>query len=892
MKTLVNGISAAVRRSPIVVIVITVLVSLALGAAGGQFAPEEDSNESFAPEAPELLAVETISDLFGSDSSESVMQVIIRSESGDAITADGLEAAAAIEETVRAGVLGEVLADRPDEERPAVVSFLYPVQAAIAQGQADPGLGDQELKLVYGNSLQQLPPEQAGFASALLPTDVDPQSGISDLGLMIIFSQGPESTDAFDAFVDRSAAAAQEIRETDLPQGLTAEPFAFELLFADDSEFQDEVLRMLVAALFIIVTVLALVFFIAPRRRSRRVMGVGGFAALIAVTLGLVLEVAQVAVVLAVFGLVLFLWALLSKTLRRTTADTLLTIVTIFFAISWMNGLGYLLFRDQNPMVQIIPILLIGLGVDYSIHLLSRYREELTWGQDADQAIAIGIKTVGVALILATVTTSVGFLTNVFNDIPALREFGVLAAVGITASFILMLTFVPAVRVLLDRRGDRVESLDRTLLRSSEARLLPMLSRKTSWLAKKAPVVVVIVSLVLGALGAYGVTKLEARFSFLDFVPTTSPVRGTFETLLDRFSGGFGERTQVLLEGDVATAEAWNAMVEANANMVDTPNVVLFAGNPAAGSPLSVIAQLIIPDSPTFDQSVADAAGAAEIDQGLQVAPGGDIAAVYEAAFAAAPDQMGAVIHSDGSGGYDAALFDITTQAGEDGAGQLRVDLATDFTPVTAFGISAVATSDEIVSDVIVTTLRDSQVSSLLYTLVAALILLILNFWFEARRPMLGVVTTIPVVLVVVWGFSIMALTGIPFGPITATVAALSVGIGIPYMIHITHRYLEDGRRCDTVDEAVESTLGHTGGALAGSALTTIAGFGILMTSTTIPFRQFGFVTAYTIGLALLAAILILPSMLVLWDRYHRRRGEIPIDAEAVEAALQLGGSD
>ena len=52
----------------------------------------------------------------------------------------------------------------------------------------------------------------------------------------------------------------------------------------------------------------------------------------------------------------------------------------------------------------------------------------------------------------------------------------------------------------------------------------------------------------------------------------------------------------------------------------------------------------------------------------------------------------------------------------------------------------------------------------------------------------------------------------------------------------------------------------------------TVAGFGILVTSTTIPFRQFGFVTAYTILLAMLAAVLVLPSALVLWSRWHSNR--------------------
>ena len=160
--------------------------------------------------------------------------------------------------------------------------------------------------------------------------------------------------------------------------------------------------------------------------------------------------------------LVVFLiWTFIDRGLRRTAADTVLTLITIFFAMSWMNGIGYLLFEDASPMAQILPILLIGLGVDYSIHVTSRYREEVSSGSSVDDAIRSSIRTVGVALVLATLTTMVGFLTNLFNPLPALREFGVLAAIGIFASFLLMLTFVPAVREILDRRGVRQETFDR-----------------------------------------------------------------------------------------------------------------------------------------------------------------------------------------------------------------------------------------------------------------------------------------------------------------------------------------------------------------------------------------------------------------------------------------------
>jgi uncharacterized protein len=123
--------------------------------------------------------------------------------------------------------------------------------------------------------------------------------------------------------------------------------------------------------------------------------------------------------------------------------------------------------------------------------------------------------------------------------------------------------------------------------------------------------------------------------------------------------------------------------------------------------------------------------------------------------------------------------------------------------------VEVVATSNPIINDVIINELQRSQVSSMAVTLVAALLLLVVSFTIQHRRPFLGVITIAPVALVVLWTFGMMAATGIPFGPITATIAAMAIGIGVPYTIHITHRYQEDraasptprrrsGRRCAT----------------------------------------------------------------------------------------------
>ena len=884
MKAAINFLAESVRRMPWAVLAAIIVITLVLGPLSTRFQPEQDNNDSFAPNAPELAAADRISELFAADASQSVLQIVFSSEDGNLFSRDGLEAVETVTETVSRGAVSDRL------QGGGFISFMRPALMELEEGAPRPAT-DGEVEALYRRAVEETAGPQRDFMLGMLPEDADPLLPYADKGLMLVGLRGEEAdSDEFDAFVDRMSEAADQIRGADLPAGVRAEPFSFELLFGDTGEFQAELGRLFGTAAMIIVLVLTLVFLIKPSRKGPRRLMAGTIAAVVAAlalvilpTLGIVLDSVFPDAVknldsnlfFSIAGLILaagFLaWTFTDRGLRRSTADTLLTLITIFFAIAWMNGIGYLLFGGASPMTQILPILLIGLGVDYSIHVTSRYREELSSGATVDASIGTAIRTVGVALVLATVTTAVGFLTNATSSIPALREFGVLAAVGIVSSFVLMLTFVPAMRELLDRRGRRRGTLEPHNLKTGESRLLGRLAGSASVIANRAAALAAGVALLLGGLGAWGWANLEAKFSFLDFIPVTSPLRTTFESLLADFGGGFGEETQVLVEGDAAQPRAWNAMAAANRNLADTDNVVAFGGSVSGTSPVNAVAQLG-GTGPMGDESVRLALEEQGFDfQTLRFPEGADVRAVYDAAWEAAPEEMSAVLHRTG-GEYDAALFSFTTQAGESQAGRMRTNLTADFAPVAAVGLSAVPTSAGIINDVVVTTLQNSQVWSLILTLAAALALLVINFWFEARRPLLGVVTTLPVILVVLWSFGLMAAFGIPFGPVTATIAAMAIGFGIPYMIHITHRFLEDRGRAANDADAIRSTLTHTGGALFGSALTTIAGFGILVTSTTIPFRQFGFVTAYTIALAMLAAILVLPSMLRLWARLHDRR--------------------
>ncbi len=843
MKTIIRLLAGVVGRAPWAVLLVTLVVTGVLGALATTV-ETATGQEGFAPDSEEIAASDRIDEYFGDSATQSVVQVLVRSETGDVLTAEAVEAVRQAGEAIADSDAGRYVAV-DDEEEPGIVSYLTPVFTAAGQEGIDPaGLDDDAVKELYERALVDADDDLA-FTAQLTP---DGSGDTPHVGMLLVFVDS--STD-IDVQIDRETAVADALADLDGPLELDA--FSFGLLFGDEDEFLGEVTELFTLAFAIILGVLLFVYWMKPRGATTR-----------------------------------------GAAIRRTVADTSVTMLTIVLAVLWMNGIGALLQRvgvldGFTEVAQIVPILLVGLGVDYGIHLNSRYRDEVGDGQAVRPAMRTAIGTVGVALVLATVTTAVGFLTNIVNPIPALRDFGILAAIGIVVAFVLMLTFVPALRSVLDRRAEAGGRLPVDGMGATRERLLPELVSRTSVLAVRLPIPTIVVCFLLGGLGFVGFTNLSTEFSFTDFLPEDSPVVQTLDTIQDEFAGGFGETTHVLVEdADLASPEVFNALASATEAMADTDDVLTVdtpMGTAAqVASPVSVLREALAPgpDGAPRQPELAEVAVANGYDPETgEFADDADVATVYEAVRDTDADALEAVLAFE-DGQPAAALLEVSTQAGEGAAMELRDGLVADLEPVREVGAATAVTSQNIISGAIVEELSASQVISLVITLVTAMLVLMLTFWVENRRPFLGVITMLPVALVVLWTFGLMYLSGIPFGPVTATLTGLAVGIGVPYTIHMARRFEEDRGAYDDIADAIRATTRNTGGALAGSAFTTAAGFGVLVTSTLTPFQQMGQVTAYAIVLSLAGAVLVLPSMLVLWERWHRRHGSQVTEKETL----------
>jgi predicted RND superfamily exporter protein len=159
------------------------------------------------------------------------------------------------------------------------------------------------------------------------------------------------------------------------------------------------------------------------------------------------------------------------------------------------------------------------------------------------------------------------------------------------------------------------------------------------------------------------------------------------------------------------------------------------------------------------------------------------------------------------------------------------------------------------------------MIGSIAYTILLSFIILTAVFWYTNGQPWLGIISMLPVLLVLIWILGTMVTIGYTLNVMTILIGALTVGLGVTYAIHISHRFIEEMEHHHSLDKAINNTVKNTGSALFGAAMTTVLGFGVLIFAILPPMKQFGTMTALTILYSFLSSVWVLPSMLVIWAR-------------------------
>ncbi len=371
-------------------------------------------------------------------------------------------------------------------------------------------------------------------------------------------------------------------------------------------------------------------------------------------------------------------------------------------------------------------------------------------------------------------------------------------------------------------------------------------------------------------------SQLEATLDVKDFFISDSDFVVGLDKIDEHVAERSGEGGTIYIRGDLSDPDALRAIAVFMESLRDNP----YVGKEIDGEPsifdrnvvdiirritanAAVAAQVIggpvedadadgLPDTREQARAVLDhvAANGVRLDDGTTVYTAQDVGAVLDHdPFATAEDVATILV------GIPGTRRQQVVAAAEEA---LRRDLE----PLAAEpSISRVGlTGSPFTRNAEITATTSSLRTSLLIAAVGALIALTIAM----RSARYAVATVIPIGLVVVWLYAIMYLAGFALNFVTATIGAVSIGVGIDYSIHMTERYREELGRTASRIEALGQAAAGTGTALLASAGSSIVGFAIMGFAPMPLFSSYGTLTAIMIFLALAASLVVLPSLLVL----------------------------
>lgn len=574
----------------------------------------------------------------------------------------------------------------------------------------------------------------------------------------------------------------------------------------------------------------------------------------------------------------------------RDLVDVIVGFTGVVLSVLWMFGiLGWLDVSAGTTLI-IGPVLVVGLSIDFGLHVFQRYREERGESEGIRRPMSRSLRAVAAALALVTLTAGIGFLSNLTSSWASIRNLSVGITLGVVSSFVIFVTLVPALKVSVDGLLERF-GLDRRKRALGDGRFVRPFLAGGATLARKAAPVVLVLALVAGTAGAAAWTSLDRQSweqrtgdvaEWKQDLPEplaweVTDVEKRSEYVNEHYREADEEQrsqSRILLEGDVTSPAALQQVHETQAAASDADVVYERGGTVPFRSPLTVMRAVAAEDeefAEVYRESDTDGDGV----------PDRNVEEVYDALFDAAPDRAGLVIdRADGE--YRSLLVIVpiesgTTQPQQADAMYDVADASEDGGPLTATAVGSGTISDTIALEI-----ADNILETIILALGAVFVLLTVVYRILAGSASLGALTFLPIGLVTALVVGGMYVLDVPLTLLTALLISLVIGLGIDYSIHVSDRFAHELERGREPFDALRTAVTGTGGALLGSTLTSAGAFATLTLHPHPQFQNFATLVVLAMITSFVVSVYVLPSLLYLWAK-HVRAG--PTTTESPDGA-------
>lgn len=516
----------------------------------------------------------------------------------------------------------------------------------------------------------------------------------------------------------------------------------------------------------------------------------------------------------------------------RTGQAAALPLVTAGLSVVWSVGLMTLLGYRITPWTAVTTILVLTVAAGHSVQILKRYYECFDDLGDNRAAVVASLERIGPVMLTAGFVASSGFLSLASFGVPAVREFGLMAAIGIGSALALELSFIPAWRVLLRAPKVRERSRERShgLLDRALTATIRAVFARPKW-------VVLALTIVVG-VAATGIPLLQVNTSFRSWFLADAPVILADREIREGFTGT--STIRVLISGDSADAmldpqvmsgiAALQRALDREENVTGTLSIAGFLASMNRGFHDGNVSEHRVPNSKELIAQYVLLYGSGDLERVLT--SDGRAAAVY------------ALSRSD-----DVAWVERVFQ-------RLHIVGAREFPPTARVHVAggelaqAVAMNSTVVSE---------KLQNMLQVALAIFFLSSCVF----RSVIAGVLVLAPLVCAAIVNLGLMGWLGTSLSFATATYTAMGVSLGADFAIYLLFRIREESRSAGKFDDSVRVALLSSGRAIFFVASAIAAGYVVLTSSTFVPWRQLGIYMSLMMASSAAATLTLIPALVL-----------------------------
>lgn len=507
-----------------------------------------------------------------------------------------------------------------------------------------------------------------------------------------------------------------------------------------------------------------------------------------------------------------------------------LPLIGVVIAVIWTLGLIGLLRQPMTIVLVVLPPILLSVGSAYGIHIVERWKQERAMGKTSVESANQAVSNTGLPVFLAAATTVVGFAANAICGIVAIRMFGLFSALGVFFSFIIALTFIPAV---LSR------------LKSKDSKLIKDTKQKENWLMRFfgrwgififrfrwAPLILGIIIILVSAIF---IPRVHPETDFVRyFKPNSRPARAV-QIITERFGGEL--QFEFIIEGDIQDPGLLQKIEGFEKDLKAIPHVTYTYS----------LVDVLRSTNQAFNQGKPDFERLPETREAV---------AQYLLLLSfSGSDFLADYVTSDYRLARLSARFDSEeSRQIANAIRAIRKLISQHFDSSIKVTVGGMPMAIERLH-------QNIQVSQLITLITAIIAVFILIAWLF-NSVVLGLAALTPIALTLALNYGLMGILGIRQDVVTATLGSIAIGIGIDYSCHLIARFREENNNGLTGAECLRQTLVSVGPPILTNALAVGLGFAVLIFSSFMIIQTFGILIAETMLYSSVGALTILAALL------------------------------